>query len=270
MRLRSANAVSTSLVFLGLLGLLGGCATAGSGSADPETPLSYGDEARGAYEEALITFRQGNCLEAEPKFASVRRRFPYSRFAALAELRIADCKFDTEAYAEAITAYRQFIRFRPSHDEVAYARFRIAESYFEQIPSDWFLAPPSYERDQGATQDALRQLRRFILDFQDDPRVPEARRMEQQCLRALANHELYAARFYRSRRAYRATIARCQTLLTAYHGSGIEAEALLLMGEAFRELDEDDRAAAVFEDLIENYPDSEEAGDARGQLSSIR
>ena len=154
----------------------------------------------------------------------IRREYPYSRFAALAELRVADCKFKQSQWAEAITAYRQFVRFRPSHDQISYARFRVAQAHFEQIPSEWFLSPPTHERDQGPTNDALRQLRRFILDFPEDDRVEEAQDMVRRCLKLLAEHELYAARFYLRRDAYPAVILRLQTLLSSYQGSGVEPE----------------------------------------------
>ena len=195
--LRPAHAVrlAQAAALLGLLtlGACGGTSSASSqvtlaGEGEGGDSEAYGEEARTAYDRALVLFRDGNCLEAEPKFASVRRQYPYSRFAALAELRVSDCKFEQKQYAEAIAGYREFVRFRPSHVEVVYARYRIAESYFSQIPADWFLVPPSYERDQGAAQDALGQLRRFILDFPEDTRVAEARRMEQRCLALLAEH----------------------------------------------------------------------------------
>ena len=264
------------LLALGAISVLAAC-TGGSTSTSSQVTLQgeessggdSADPARTAYEEALDEFRDGDCIEAEPLFTAVRTEFRFSRFAALAELRIADCKFETKAYAEAIAGYREFVRFRPSHVEVVYARFRIAESYYAQIPSDWFLVPPSWERDQGATRDALSQLRRFILDFAEDTRVPEARRMEQRCLALMAEHELYVAEFYRSRRAYRATIARIQTLLATYHGSGVEPRALLLLGRTFLDTEEPERARQAFEELVASFPESEQAGAARTELTDL-
>ncbi|MEM6958939.1 MAG: outer membrane protein assembly factor BamD, partial [Myxococcota bacterium] len=144
--------------------------------------VAYSEDAQQAYENALEAFRRDNCLDAEPAFRRVRREFPYSRFAALAELRVADCKFKGGQYAEAITAYRQFIRFRPSHSQIEYARFRVAESHYKQIPTEWFFSPPTHERDRQATEDALRQLRRYLLDYPDSERIAEAREMMQRCI----------------------------------------------------------------------------------------
>lgn len=256
-----------TIPLLSLLCLGATCETNTSGEG--RSALSYGRDARGAYEAALLEFRDDDCLAAEPMFSAIRRDFPYSRFAALSELRLADCKMKAKEWAEAIAAYRQFVRFRPSHPEIAYARFRIAEAHFEQIPDEWLLSPPTHERDQGPTLEALRQLRRFVLDFPEDDRVAEAQPMIVKCLRFLAQHELYAARFYLRRDAYGAVILRLRTLLGSYDGSGLEAEALLLLGDVHRRTGEVAEARQAYEELVTRFPEAEEAGDARTRLAEL-
>ena len=244
--------------------------TSSSGSSQRDrSALSYGRNAEEAYENALADFRRDDCLDAEPAFRSIRREYPYSRFAALSELRVADCKFKERSFAEAITAYRQFVRFRPSHQQIPYARFRIAESHFKQIPRSRILYPPNHELDQRPVHESLRQLRRFVLDFPDDDRIPEAAEMIQACLRVLANHELYTARFYLRREAYSAVVLRLRTLLSTYEGSGVESEALLLLGETYLEMGDRVEARRAFSELVERFPESDEASDARDQLSSL-
>lgn len=217
------------------------------------------DDARALYEAAYLDFRDGDCLDAEPKFRRVRREFPYSRYAALADLRVGDCQIQTNAYAEAIQTFQSFVRYRASHPLVSYARFRIAETHFKQIPSDWFLAPPSHERDLGEARDALRHLRRFVLDHPTDENVPAALDMAQRALNVLARHELYVAKFYDFRDDYYAVAMRVERLLYAYEGSAVEAEAMGLLLEAYDELDRTDDAAALAARLIALHPDSEEA-----------
>ncbi|MBO6934236.1 MAG: outer membrane protein assembly factor BamD [Deltaproteobacteria bacterium] len=250
--------------------LLSACATSGgSGGSSSSSGLDYGESAQADYERALLAFRRDNCIEAEPAFRAVRRKYPYSRFAALAELRVADCKMKQDEWAEAITAYRQFVRFRPSHSQIPYARFRIAEAHFEQIPSEWLLSPPSHERDTQSTQEALRQLRRFILDFPENQRVAEAQGLIKKALKILAAHELYVARFYLRRDAYPAVVNRLRTMLTSYDGSGLEAEALLLLGETYLEMRDREQARRAFQELVDRYPEADEADDARDQLGSL-
>ena len=166
--------------------------------------MSYGDNARLAYVDALDQFYDDDCFEAEPMLRNVRRQFPYSRFAALADLRIADCNLRDGKYAEAIEAYNQFVRYRPSHPEVPYARFMAAHANYEQIPSEWLLSPPAHEREQHFAHESLRLLRRFMLDFPSDPLVPRAQRMAAKAIRLLAAHELYVATFYLDREHPRA------------------------------------------------------------------
>ena len=242
-------------------------ACAGTQESGTRSGVQYGRDAQEAYENALSAFRRDDCLDAEPAFRRVRREYPYSRFAALSELRIADCKFKQRQFAEAIAAYRQFIRFRPSHSQIPYARFRIAESNFEQIPSEWLLSPPGHERDQQATREALRQLRRFILDYPEDARLAEVQRMVNACMLALAKHELYVARFYLRRDAFPAVVNRLRTLLATYDGSGIEPEALLLLGETYGEMHDAERQRQAYQELVQRFPESDEAEDARDELN---
>lgn len=231
--------------------------------------LNYGDKARQAYVSALDDFFDGECLQAEPAFRNVRRQYPYTRFAALAELRVADCNFKDAKYAEAIQAYEQFIRYRPSHVEVPYARFMVALSYYEQIPSDWLLSPPAYEREQRPTHDALRLLRRFIVDFPNDPLVGRAQRMAQDAIHLLAAHEMYVARFYLDGDHPLAAIGRLRTLITTYPTSGFEPEALLLLGETYLDLRDSDQAKRAFQEVSQRYPNSEYAKPAKRHLAEL-
>src|SRR5262249_40500015 len=94
--------VPTSLV-LCALALAAGCPAAGTTRApSADGSGEAADDARALYEAAYLDFRDGDCLDAEPKFRRVRREFPYSRYAALADLRVGDCQIQTNAYAEAI------------------------------------------------------------------------------------------------------------------------------------------------------------------------
>jgi outer membrane protein assembly factor BamD len=233
------------------------------------TSLRPDDDARTAYERALLDFRRGDCLGAEPLFHEIRREFPYSRFAALSELRVGDCQFKNEAYPEAIQTYRQFVRIRPSHKEIPYARFRIAEAYYKQIPGGWFMTPPGSERDQSAASDALIQLRRFVVDYPDDQRVPEANELMEKCMSLLAAHEFYVARFYLKRDAYRGVISRLRGLLASYPGSEVEPKALLLLGEVYLKLHEVEAARQTMNELVQRFPETGEAKKARGFLGKL-
>ena len=117
------------------LALTAGC----GGPQEPTGPLSYSSTARRNYDAGMRELDSENCLEAVRYFEHTKRRFPYSRYAALAELRMADCDYVQQKYVEAIAGYRQFIRFHPTHEDVPYATFRIALSNYRQVPTEWFI-----------------------------------------------------------------------------------------------------------------------------------
>jgi outer membrane protein assembly factor BamD len=234
-----------------------------------ESSEEYADEARTLYESAMEDFDDEDCLAAEPAFRQVRREFPYSRYAALAQLRVGDCQMQQSEYAEAVQSFSSFVRYNASHAEVPYARFRIAEAHFEQIPTDWLLVPPSYERDLGSAQDALRYLRRFILDYPENEHVTEALEMARRSLYVLAGHELYAARYYLRRGSPEAAVMRLEALIDRYEGSEHDARAWLTLGQAYAELEAPQRARVAFETVIARWPGTELAEEAQSALEDL-
>jgi outer membrane protein assembly factor BamD len=253
-----APAVRRLLILLVFLGLA---------CAPVQKTGNYSDDARLAYDRALSSFEDKDCLTAEPLFRDIRANYPYTKYAALAELREADCLAMQDKHAEAIEIYQRFARVRASHESVPYARFKAAESQYEQIPTDWFLAPPAYERDLRAARDALKDLRRYLLDFSEDEHAVQAQEMEQKTLALLAQHELYVADFYLTREKPLAAIGRLKDLLRSYEGSGYEPQALLLMGRTQLFMKDREAAHTTLRELIARYPQSGSAVQAERYLA---
>ena len=92
---------------------------------EARTALSYTADAKRAYDEAMKEFQSHNWIESQALFREVKRKYHYSKYAKLAELRIADADFEQEKYSEAIRGYRQFVHdHRSDPEEVGYARSR--------------------------------------------------------------------------------------------------------------------------------------------------
>ena len=202
-------------------------------------------------------------------FKHVRREFPYSRYASLAELRLADCDFDQGNHAEAAAAYRRFLRLHRTHDEADHASFRRGLSYYKMIPSDWFLVPPSHERDMSATRDALRELRTFLRLYPRSDYVPEATKLVRESLNRLARHEMYVARFYLRRGKHKAAIGRTQAIERFYSDSGFVPHAMIVRGETFMQMEDNEAAKEAFLQLAARFPDTAEAKQARDYLKHL-
>src|ERR1700733_2706360 len=78
--------------------------------------------------------------EAISSYSDVKNKFPYSRFAVEAALKIADIEFARENFVEAESAYRLFKEFHPNHPKVDYVTYQTGLSVFNQLP-------PTIDRD---------------------------------------------------------------------------------------------------------------------------
>jgi outer membrane protein assembly factor BamD len=227
--------------------------------------VTYRRTAESNYKKGLAELKDENFPEAIKYFHFVKNKFPFSRFATLSELRTADTYHAQEKFLEAIDAYKLFIKFHPTHKDVTngYVSFRICAGYMEQIPSDWFLVPPSHEKDQGATKDAMRELQAFRRTFKKSKYLPKVDALYRRCIRRLAEHEIYVARFYLELDKPKATILRLETLLKRYPDAGVDPEVMLLLGQTYMKLDKKKKARSTFAGLIKRYPNDSHSAKAR-------
>ncbi len=252
------------------LALLASAVASGCSAAPRRTTLNYSDRARREYEQAMTLFDAGEWTDAQESMNRVKREFGVSRWGWLAELRLADIDFRTEKYPEAVSSFRSWIRYHPTQPEVTYARFMIAKSHFMQIPQDWLLVPSAWERDLGTALDAQDSLRAFLRDNGQSEYGAEARRLLQQTRAVLARGEIHVAEFYLARGQHEAAVARLRTVLESFSGSGLEAQALLKIGEVYLSQGRSREAREAFESLIENFAESEYVPSARRYLAHIR
>lgn len=229
-------------------------------------PVSYTQTAASNYKKGMVQLKDESFAEASKYFNFVKNRFPFSRYSTLAELRLADVVFAQEKFSTAIDAYKLFIKFHPMHPQVldGYAAFRICEGYVKQIPSEWFLVPPSHEMDQSATRQALSELTLFLRRYRQSKYRKKGLELHRATLRQLIAHELYVARFYLDRDKPKATILRLEGVLRRYPGAGVDPEVMLLLGKTYLKMNERVKAKATFSQLVAKYP--KDANAAKAQL----
>jgi outer membrane protein assembly factor BamD len=255
-----------------VLAVWAGLATAAcGGKSGGAGAVDYSVSAQRNYEKGLKELEDKDWLAASKYFSFIKSRFPYSKYAVLAELRLADAEFGAEQYVEAIDSYRLFMKFHPTHEMVAngYASFKIGDAYYLQLSSDFWLFPPSYEKDQSSTEDASNELKAFLDKFPDSPYRDKAKEILVKVGKRLADHEWYVARYYWDRGKPMGTVLRLRRLLERYRGVGYDIEALWLLGRAYVAVDMPDRARLSWQELVTKYPQSSRAGEAKGALASL-
>lgn len=266
MVVRSLRPAVFALVLAASGGAVLGCATA---PPPPTNPLQYSEDARRAYEKALEAFMDRDWEEAGVLLNEVKRKYAYSKYARLAELRLADIDFDQEKFATAITAYRSFAHDHAADESVPYARFRIARAIYNQV-SDTILLPPQEERDQGACLDAYRELSAFVFDYPTGKWSKESRFMLMMVTSRLVRHELYVGRYYLDRDKFEPALKRVQFALSTYEGSGLEPEAMVLLGEIYLKMKKTEQAKEVLNQVLAAYPSSAFAPVAERFLAEAR
>jgi outer membrane protein assembly factor BamD len=231
-------------------------------------PGTYSESAEANYARAVEAYNDGVWQEAVRYFTYVRNKFAFSRFAALAQLHIGDSHMAADRHAEAIDAFRQFLRFYPSHPQVRAAMYRIGVASYRQIPEGfWIITPPGHERDQSAVHEAIVSFEQFLQRFPRGRYVPSAAELLDDCRARLAEHELYVADFYLDHDRFQAAEWRAERLLERYGGVGFDARALLLLARAQAGRGATEAARRTARRLADEHPDSEEAAAARALQS---
>jgi outer membrane protein assembly factor BamD len=242
-----------------------GCAALSSGQAGEPDYASEADANLRLGNEAL---ERRDFLQAEKYFEHIRTKYPYLEVANEAELKLADIAFEQEQFPEAREKFQTFIKLHPTHARVDYAAYRSALSHFEDIPSDFFLLPPSKEKDQTEVRAALSALNGFLLQYPDSSYASEAKQKVEQVRERLAAHELYVASFYARRERWKAVAQRLEGLLERYPGTGLEEQALFELHEAYLKLEDAERARKTLQRVLERLPGSDAAKRARRMLGS--
>ncbi|MBW2456939.1 MAG: outer membrane protein assembly factor BamD [Deltaproteobacteria bacterium] len=214
--------------------------------------LTYTEDAFKAYREAMVAYDNKDWEDARALLKEVKRLFAYSRYARLAELRLADIDFEQGKYSDAIGNYRSFVKGYRGDTNVEYAKYRISKALFLDI-SDTMLLPPAEERDQANARDAHRELKAFVRRFPRSRHRVDARYMLEVVTQRLVRHEIYVARYYLRRDNFDAAVMRVDYALDNFPGSGLDAEALVLKGETLLKMKKPSEARVVFETVIRDY-----------------
>ncbi len=158
--------------------------------------------------KAMANFERGRYLLAEEQFQKVRDRYPFSPYAVLAQLRLADCKFYDGLYEEAIPLYQEFEKTHPTNEAIPYVIFQQAMSYY--------LLMDSPDRDQTATRKVIEISERLLRQYPDSPYTFQARRMIREARERLAESEIVVATWYIRTGQYLQAANRLETVLDLY------------------------------------------------------
>jgi outer membrane protein assembly factor BamD len=230
----------------------------------------YGKTAEDDYKAGLEEMKTESWLEASKFLEHCRTKYPFSKYAALAELRLADIKFSQERFLEAGDAYGTFVRMHPTHEEVDYAAFREALALLQDAPSDFIIFPPSYERELKSAREGVVKADAFLAKYPDSKYRPEARKQLDKVRGELVEHEWYVAQFYAKRKRWSGAAGRYEAIVQKYPGSKREVDALLELADTYARLEDKFRARQALQQLIVKHPGDPRREQAEKLLAQLR
>lgn len=215
---------------------------------------SYADDQNSpvarAYEDALKLERAYRYEEAIQALDSLKNKYPYSHYAKMARLKIADIHFESKSYIQAQYSYITYNELYPKDEKADYVVFQIAHSLYKQLP-------PTHDRDLSSAQDAIRYFDQVIGRFPTSVYVKDSQKYKKEIYNKLAEKELYIAKFYFKYKQPLAALRRFQKFITNHPGYPQIPEALAGAAYSALRIEEQEMHKKYLNELKTKYPDYE-------------
>jgi len=179
------------------------------------------DDSVGAQElawEGMDAYESGKYDKAIEKFQKLKDYYPFSKYAILAELKIADAHYQREEYEEAAFAYENFEQLHPRNEAIPYVIYQIGRCYYDKIDSP--------DRDQTSAQKALETFQRLVKQFPGDQYSTRVAEHIKTAQKSLAGHAYVVGVFYYNTKHYKAALNRFMSIISDYPDVGYHQKAL--------------------------------------------
>jgi outer membrane protein assembly factor BamD len=168
--------------------------------------------------EGASSFMNEDYKDAIKAYTDLKDWYPFSKYAILAELKIADAHFHLEQYDEAIMGYNAFEKMHPRNDAVPYVINQIGMCWFKQINT--------IDRDDTPAKNALAQFQRLLEQYPGNQYEESAQKNIKKCLENIIDHELAVANFYYKTKKYKSALKRYEYIVEHFPGTEQSKSAL--------------------------------------------
>lgn len=176
-------------------------------------------EAEVLYKEAKLLMEDERYLMATEKLNFLKNQYPYSFYATPAELLQADILFLQENFVDSAVAYILFKDFHPKHEKIAYVVFKIAESYYNQLPD-------TYDRDLESAVEAIKYYKELIQKYPLSKHIADAKIKIGKAEAMLRDKEQYIADFYFKTELYSAARWRYLAILDEFQNKKLRSHSM--------------------------------------------
>ncbi|SFX75941.1 outer membrane protein assembly factor BamD [Marinospirillum alkaliphilum] len=251
------SSFSRSLLWLLLLSLtalfLSGCAGRLSDDEKSEQQL---------YQEAQQAMDRKRYLTAIERLQALESRFPFGEYGEQAQLELMYAYHQSNQHEAARATASRFVRLNPDHPQVPYALYMRGMSAWEagRHALEGMKLSDISRRDPGATREAYADFHRLSTQFPDSEYTPDALQRMRYLKNLLAEQEVYIGRFYLRRGAPIAAINRGREVIEGYRDTPSVPDALAVMIEGYRHLEDFEQADELKQLLMTLAPDHRQLG----------
>jgi len=241
--------MNRSLAILALL-LVAGCAT------NIDETKDWGPER--IYSAAREELDGTNYQKAIGYYEKLEARYPYGRYAQMAQIESAYAFWKDNELAQALAACDRFIKMHPDHPNVDYAYYLKGRINFNDDLGlmGYLTVKDMTERDPRAAQDAFDAFRELVTRFPQSRYASDARARMKYLVNALASAEVNVAEYYLRRGAYVAAVNRAQYALTNYPRAPAIQRALAVLVKAYDQMGLVELRDDANRTLAANFPEA--------------
>ena len=239
--------------------------------SDRDDPTA-GWSAKRLYDEARSALDSGNYQTAIEYYEKLDSRYPFGPYAQQGHMEIVYAYYKGDEPASAIAAADRFTKLHPRHPNVDYVYYVKGLTNFNQgkgmlhgiLPTD------DSQRDPGAARQAFNDFSELVQRFPESEYAADAAQRMVYLRNTLAEYELHVARYYMRREAYVAAANRAKYVIENYQRTPSVPDALVLMANAYREMELYDLSADALRVLEHNYPEHSAIPQLAGALRTAR
>nr|WP_281289432.1 outer membrane protein assembly factor BamD [Reinekea thalattae] len=236
----------SSIFFITLALFLTSCASLNN---QQNTEQSY-------YQAAQAYLDKSNYSLAIEQINQLQQNFPFGDYAKAASLDLIYAYYQTGDFDSALVEADRFIRLNPERTEVEYADFVRSMCFFELYMENrglFKLSDPSIRSGAEATN-AFSALSSFLRAYPSSDYRTDLLSAMVVLKDSIARHELMIAEFYIRKGAWIAAAERARTVIDHYPGVSTTADALVILIEAYDQLEQPEDKAIALTQLTTHYP----------------
>ena len=209
------------------------------------------------YSAAREELDSRNYQKAIGYYEKLESRYPYGRYAQMAQIESAYAYWKDNETAQALAACDRFIKMHPDHPNVDYAYYLKGRiNLNDDLGVMGYLAQKDMtERDPRAAQDAFDAFRELVTRFPQSKYAADARSRMTYLVNALASAEVNVAEYYLRRGVYVAAVNRAQYALTNYPRAPAIERALTVLVKAYDAMGLTELRDDANRTLATNFPD---------------